>query len=706
MKSYIILWVSTFVLATTLHTSAVAGRFPSHMQEVIGWTTNGPYGGSVVNVAVDPVNPLVVYVAAQQTGVFGTQDGGQSWSLLLQDPGWMAAGTECLVTHPGLPGVVFFAGSQELYRSDDFGQSWSVLRNDGQPIQGRVIALDPANPNHIFVGLWAGQVLRSQDGGEHWSLRPVGMPEDTPVDDLALDPAPIPILYAASREGGGVYRSSTAGESWELTPGQPVSDDTWSLAVSPHDHRLYQGGWNGPLSYSPDQGQSWYTLTVGSAPQQHNWVTLQFHPTQTQTVYVGDIGGLWRSANLGLNWEPTSHGAGWDLAIHPVHTNTLYAVGSGVLASVDGGVTWSARNHGITAIAPRAIAVAQNDPTRLVVGAGYSSGFYSFDSGQSWRETDVSVYHAVAFDPISPTVAYAASGNKVYRSENGGAAWTLAGELSLDALPAYIDGIDIRAIAIHPVTPTLIYAGVGFDGGGAPVLQEGGLYRSHNAGASWERVTVSLPISRVNTISIAPTTPYTLYLATGRIEHHLEQGNGIFRSTDDGQTWTAVNAGLPDLNMRTVLINPHNPLELLSAPWLQSDYAGGLGVYRSSDGGVTWNAANTGLTALTVEDLAFDPVVDGIVYAATWEGLFLGANYGQTWQRWGDAIGQVPVLSVATAKLSEDHSLLYAGVVGGVAQNGQSKRRSMTEQGIVPASVYSRAIQWQRVYLPLTLTGQ
>ena len=703
MKKIIILALSIgFGLALCFQVISAMSQSHTLNQQVIGWTTNGPYGGSVVNVAVDPVNPLIAYVSAQQTGVFGTQDGGQSWSLLLHDPDWLATSSECLVTHPKIPGMVFFAGSQNLHRSDDYGQTWTIIQNAGSSIQARVVVIDSTNSDRIFVGLSRGQILSSLDGGDSWTQYSVGMPAGISVDNLALDGVITSTLYAGSREGGGIYRSINNGESWELNPGQPLISDSWSLAVSPFNRRIYQGGWFGPFSYSPDQGATWYTLTVGTTPDQHKTVTINFHPSLSQTLFLGDIDQIWRSTNLGKDWESIAQDAGWDIAIHPVQTNTLYAVGNGVKVSIDHGNNWETKNEGITAIAPREIAIAQTDADNLLVGASGSKGFYSLNGGQDWFETEISIFTAVAFHPVTPTVAFVGSGNEIYKSENSGVNWAKIGNLTLDGLPPSIDRVDIRTITIHPITPTILFAGVGFNSDSLPILQEGGLYKSVDAGVNWERIDVNLPISRVNTIEVASTPPFTMYMATGRIEYHLEQGNGIFRSTDLGETWQAVNTGLPDLNIRTVKINPNNPNELLCAPWQQINYAGGLGVYRSTNSGETWVAANSGLSAWTVEDFEFDPVSQGLVYAATWDGLFMSADNGQTWSRWNDTIGQVPILSISSAKLKEDESIIFAGVSGGSAE---TKRTNMTSAAkeIVNAGVYSRSIKWQRIFLPLIM---
>jgi photosystem II stability/assembly factor-like uncharacterized protein len=112
------------------------------------------------------------------------------------------------------------------------------------------------------------------------------------------------------------------------------------------------------------------------------------------------------------------------------------------------------------------------------------------------------------------------------------------------------------------------------------------------------------------TITIDSNTPSTVY-ATARTQ-------GLFRSSDGGHTWQAINTGVPNLSMgrsAPVIIDPTNPLKL---------YVGseGGGVYKSSDGGDHWIAVNSGLDDLSVEGLAMDPTDPTVLYACGPSGVY------------------------------------------------------------------------------------
>jgi photosystem II stability/assembly factor-like uncharacterized protein len=102
----------------------------------------------------------------------------------------------------------------------------------------------------------------------------------------------------------------------------------------------------------------------------------------------------------------------------------------------------------------------------------------------------------------------------------------------------------------------------------------------------------------------------------------VRNGDGIFKSTDDGASWVAVNSGLPtsfkDGSQKylttTIVIDPVDPGTL---------YTNGSGVFRSTDGGANWNAVNSGLAALVVNTLAIDPLDTRTLYAGTAGGVFV-----------------------------------------------------------------------------------
>lgn len=128
-------------------------------------------------------------------------------------------------------------------------------------------------------------------------------------------------------------------------------------------------------------------------------------------------------------------------------------------------------------------------------------------------------------------------------------------------------------------------------------------------GGSNEWTLIGPPAGRhVSALAIDPTDPNILYAGL--------RNDGVFKSTDGGQTWTPSNTGLTTLFISTLVIDPTNPMIL---------YAGidSGGVFKSTDGGQTWTPSNTGLTNLIVKALVVDPLDPQILYAGTLGGVFV-----------------------------------------------------------------------------------
>lgn len=223
-------------------------------------------------------------------------------------------------------------------------------------------------------------------------------------------------------------------------------------------------------------------------------------------------------------------------------------------------------------------------------------------------------------------------------------------------------------ITIDPATPGTLYA-----------LQRSGFYsasvvKSTDAGASWVEINNGLASPLIQDLVMDPSTPNTLYAATlsnepfGNIGWGVEPkktyAGGVFKSTDGGASWAAVNAGLAwpgmdSLNVWDLALDPTAPGTLYAGTWWG-------GAFKSTDGGASWTAVNTGLPGnASVFIQAVDPQAPGTVYATAWVEaklrLFKSTNGGASWDLMGqdDGLSFISVFVDPTAQ-----GALYATLDG------------------------------------------
>ncbi len=302
--------------------------------------------------------------------------------------------------------------------------------------------------------------------------------------------------------------------------------------------------------------------------------------TEGQTLYAdvhsdSTSSGIYRSDDNGLTWQVVSAGPGVpvnDLAVHPANEQVLFA------GSAGGPV------------------------------ASTSNLWRSDDGGQTWRKFYLSLpsnpdglipaVTALATDPHQPEALYVGTaGQGVYRFDVGsdGHGYTLVGDVSL--YNAQVKGLVVGS-------DSRVYA-----------LTNQGLYV--NSGAAWDKLE-TLPEAAVS-LAVTAYDPQTVYAGT--------PSSGVYRSTDGGQSWEAVNAGLdmaPGVALRVtaLTVDEQNPQRVVvaTAYSLGSQLAGG-GVYESNDKGNEW--VKLGETEEVVEKLTIN---QGVIQAATSKGLI---HYGE-----------------------------------------------------------------------------
>jgi photosystem II stability/assembly factor-like uncharacterized protein len=297
----------------------------------------------------------------------------------------------------------------------------------------RAVAIDPATPTTLYAGLVEDEfhpnwgVFKSSDGGGTWNAINTGLPSDFGVFALAINPVTPTTLYAAmdgyysGGYGGGVFMSVDGGSNWNaVNNGLPTSVGFHALAI---DHTtpstLYAGAAGGGVFVSTDGGNTWGNNALTSS----SVYALAINPLTTSVLYAGTDGGVFQSIDGGVTWNAVNNGLPtgvgiYSLAIDPANPSTLYAGTdvAGVFTSLDGGATWNGINNGVpTGFEIHAVAVSPVNSSMLYAGLFGGGFFTSTDGGNSWTEFDTGIddsyFHAIVFDPLTPTTVYTGTCN-------------------------------------------------------------------------------------------------------------------------------------------------------------------------------------------------------------------------------------------------------------------------------------------------------
>ncbi|HEY2796591.1 MAG TPA: YCF48-related protein [Thermoanaerobaculia bacterium] len=587
------------------------------------WTkANGGIAGiaglRIQSLAIDPAHPQTLYAGTvtpagtPSVGIFKSEDAGGHWTSIsdgLIDPttGAEPLDVSAIAIDPTNPSVLVIGTRfSEIFRSIDGGATWTPQTSSGfvQGLVTEALSFDPFDATLVYAATNLGFAV-STDGGLSWAFAGDALVGFT---DLVADPSTQGVLYAANPVGGGVYKSTDAGAHWTASnEGLSVAGAIAAVgvvAVDPNDPRVVIAGTAGQgIFVSLDGAGTW--APAGSGPVVAVVDSVAFSRT-TSTALVGTHGdGVFRSTDLGSTWSPSS--AGFDASLISALVADPQTAGravagayDGIHLTSDGGLDWTAAPSGPTAPVSSLAFGAEGMLLAGTIGGGVLA---SKDGGSSWTTsagglTDADI-GAVAVDPSDSRTVYAGTAHpfdgtnseRVFKSTDGGATWT---QTSLDAQDA-----TIFAITVNPSKPAQVAA-----------VSPGTIvyFQSNDGGGSWSTITPNPSCGSVNAVFYDDPGGAVLVGAAG----------GICRSTDSGNTWTAIPVA-PLASVTTFFADPSTGTGTIYAGAEPLVPGGTGGVFRSTDAGATWTAVGSGLEAESVHAIARD-ASGGRLYA----GLFGG----------------------------------------------------------------------------------
>ncbi|MFH2096044.1 MAG: PKD domain-containing protein, partial [Bacteroidota bacterium] len=604
----------------------------------------------------------------------------------------------CIEFHP-TDQDIFWVGSPSggVWKTTDGGNSW-ITTTDHLPAIGiSDIAVDPANPDILYLATGDGDasdtysigILKSVDGGLTWDTTGSGIDihDYYTFRRILINPDSTNIIIAASNKG--ILRSADYGSNWNTV----INGDFRDIEFKPGDPSIvYIGNYNGSgatILKSTDGGQSFTQSSSGISPTFNNRFELAVTPANPSKVYAlgsrasndglggvyvsGDEGATWTlllsgtSMNL-LGWSESADdagGQGWydlALAVSPVNEDEIYVGGVNIWKSSDGGNNWDLNAH------------------------WYGGG------GAEYVHAD---QHSFDFNPLN-NILYAGNDGGVYKTSDGGANWTDISD-GLEILQIYRMGASFtdstRAIAGAQDNGSMMLDGsswfsvLGGDGmeciidyTDADVIYGeyyyGSIYKSTNGGNSFSSITpqgagdgawiTPFIIDSENpdilyagykevykttngggswTKMTSNLTSGSLFLNLAVAPNHCNNvyaatSYRIWRSHDSGMTWSEMGTNFPNYPITSIAVAPYNPDHL----WISmSGYHDGHKVYKTTDGGQTWSNISDSLPNIPANCIVYEENTNGTVYLGTDAGVYYRDNTMNYWSPFSNGLPNVIV---------------------------------------------------------------
>jgi photosystem II stability/assembly factor-like uncharacterized protein len=635
------------------------------------WRANGPPGGDVRSLVVDPSNPDRFYLGTLDAQLYTSADAGKSWELLynFNKPKLFV---DHIIVDPRDPKTLYVAAHRHkeaggFFKSTDGGRKWREspeLKNEAL----HSLSQADSNPNVLIAGTFNG-IFRSDNSGDSWTQLPTyTTPGLVHVESLAIDPRTTNTIYAGTWYLP--YKSTDGGQNWKSIKNGIIDDsDIFAIDIDPRDPNHVIASACSGIYETGNAGDSW-TKVQGIPSQSRRTRAIVQHPSIAGLVFAGTTEGFWRSERGGKadSWMVTTSRQLEvnSIAIHPSRPQTIY-IGTnnyGVMVSTDGGKNFVPTNGGYSGRFANVIVADRETPGRIyastintTTGGGFL--FVSIDNGETWRPSMRSmpprlITYSILQDARDPNLIYLGTNLGVYRSLDRGASWAPAatpiksapkGRASKKTPPraapsaAAKTATDTVRKAQQALNANGFSVGVPDGHAGAQTIKALKEFQADrqlpvtgkldNATLAALRLTSGSPVAESVALSDAVNALVQTVDETQRPITLAATNLGLFRSFDPASGWQKLPYG-SSLDPRTSCISPdpQHPETILVG-------TASSGALISHDSGKTWQRVSGIPTEAPVNTIARDPQRPNNIYIGTKQSFYLSRDGGASWSRRG-----------------------------------------------------------------------
>ena len=547
-----------------------------------------------------------------------------------------------------------------VWKTTNSGTTWNpIFDNYGSHSIG-CVTLDPNNQHVVYVGTgennsqrsvsWGDGIYRSEDGGK--SFKNIGLKKSEHIAKVLIDPRDSRVIYVAAQgplwgPGGqrGLYKSTNYGTTWDsvlyISENTGVTDvvmdprDPDVLYAASYQRRrhvwtLINGGPEGAIHKSTDAGKTWNKLTSGLPKGDVGRIGLAVSPVNPDYVYAvieaaNEGSGFYRSTNRGASWEKMSDyknvSAQYysEIFCDPVDLNKVYILDTFSSTTSNGGKTFDRISTKGRHVDDHAFWINPNNTEHFMIGG--DGGIYeTFDAGKQWlfkSNLPVTQFYRIAADNSEPF--YWVYGGTQDNNSLGAPSQTIneEGIMNADWIPTL--GGDGFEPQVDPTDPNIIYT----------QYQYGELHRYDKKSGELTHIHIMEKLGEEpyrrhwdSPLIISPHKSTRLYYAA----------NKVFKSDDRGDNWEVIS---PDLSRQL----DRNKLKVMDKIW--------------SVDAVAKNASTSFYG--TVVSLSESPIVEGLIYAGTDDGLIqVTEDGGKNWRKI-ENFPDVPELSYVSCLFASEH---------------------------------------------------